>query len=206
MDDDYASVNGENAGWSRGRRFGVGVAIVFAVALVSLLLVGLLKGDPQQLIDQKIARGEAPPAPDFALPVLSAGGTVGPEGAVVSLSSLRGRPVIVNLWASWCDPCKEEAPILQRLWERYRSKGVIVLGVDTQDGSDDARGFIKEFGLTYPSLRDGTDRTQKKFETTQLPETFVVDAEGRLRQTIRGGLTAASEREIAAYLDSVVGP
>ena len=196
----------ETAGWSRSRRFGVGLALVFAVALVSLLLVGLLKGYPKQLIDQKIARGEAPPAPDFALPVLFAGGKVGPVGATVSLSSLRGKPVIVNLWASWCDPCKEEAPILQRLWERYRARGVVVLGVDTQDGSDDARAFIKEFGVTYPSLRDGTDRTQKKFETTQLPETFVVDAEGRLRQTIRGGLTAASEREIAAYLDSVVGP
>jgi cytochrome c biogenesis protein CcmG, thiol:disulfide interchange protein DsbE len=206
VNEDPISVDGETGGWSRGRRFGVGLALVFAVALVSLLLVGLLKGDPKQLIDQEIARGEAPPAPDFALPVLFAGGAVGPVGATVSLSSLRGHPVIVNLWASWCDPCKEEAPILQRLWERYRSKGVVVLGVDTQDGSDDARGFITKFRVTYPSLRDGTDRTQKKFETTQLPETFVVDATGRLRQTIRGGLTTASEREIAAYLDSVVGP
>lgn len=182
------------------------MGITLAVALVSLLVVGLLKGDPKQIIDQQIARGEAPPAPDFALPVLVAGGTVGPEGATVSLSSLRGRPVIVNLWASWCDPCKEEAPILQRIWERYRSSGVVVLGVDTQDGSDDARRFITEFGVTYPSVRDGTDGTQKKFETSQLPETFVVDATGRLRQTIRGGLTTASERAIRAYLDSVVGP
>ncbi len=205
MEGDHAPVGGDTAGWSRGRRFGIGLGILFAAALVSLLVVGLLKGDPEQLIDQRIARGEAPPAPDFTLPVLSAGGTVGPEGKSVSLSSLRGKPVIVNLWASWCEPCREEAPILQGLWERYRSKGVVVLGVNTQDGSDDARAFIKEYGLTFPSVRDGTDATQKTFETTQLPETFVVDADGRLRQTIRGGLNRAAERAISEYLDSAVG-
>ncbi len=204
MDGEHRAGDEETAGWSRGRRFGIGLGILLAVALVSLLVVGLLKGDPEQLIDQRITRGEAPPAPDFALPVLASGGTIGEEGTTVSLSSLKGKPVILNFWASWCEPCEEEAPILQRLWERYRLEGVVVLGVNTQDGSDDARGFIRRFGLTFPSVRDGTDGTQRKFETNQLPETFVIDAQGRLRQTFRGGLTTASERAIVEYLDAVV--
>lgn len=205
VDSEYMPVDGETAGWSRGRRFGVGLALVFAISLVALLVVGLVKGDPAQLVDERFAAGTGPLAPDFTLPVLVAGGPIGPEGAMVSLSSLRGKQVIVNEWASWCPPCRDEAPILQRLWERYRDKGVVVLGIDTQDGATEARAFIKELGLTFPSLRDGTDETKKKFRTGQLPETFVVDADGRLRQTIRGPLTSGWEREITKYLDGVVG-
>jgi cytochrome c biogenesis protein CcmG, thiol:disulfide interchange protein DsbE len=202
VDGDHTSLAEETVGWSRGRRVGIALAAVFAVALVSLLMIGLLKGEPGQLIDQKIARGERVPAPDFTLPVLAAGGGIGPVGSMVSLNSLKGKPVIVNLWASWCPPCQEEAPILQRIWERNRAKGVTVLGVDTEDGSDAARKFIAEFGLTFPSVRDGSDGTKKKFETGQLPETFVIDAQGRLVQTIRGGLNTAAEKAINEFLDS----
>jgi cytochrome c biogenesis protein CcmG/thiol:disulfide interchange protein DsbE len=186
---------------------GLTIGCLLAAGLVLLLILGLINNDEDLSIDRRIAESEAVLAPDFALPVLSAGGNVGPAGSELSLSSLRGRPVVVNLWASWCDPCKEEAPILESLWTRYASKGVVVLGVNTQDISSDAKDFIRRFGITFPSVRDGTDRTQKKFETAQLPETFVIDPDGRMRLVpFRGGITEASGREIAAHLDKVLGP
>ena len=172
-----------------------------------LLILGLISNEEHLSIDRRISENQAVPAPDFTIPVLAAGGDVGPEGSQLSLSSLRGRPVIVNLWASWCDPCKEEAPILESLWTRYAAKGVVVLGVNTQDITGDAKGFIKRFGITFPSVRDGSDRTQKTFETAQLPETFVIDPDGRMRfLPYRGGINEASAREIAAHLDKVLGP
>jgi cytochrome c biogenesis protein CcmG/thiol:disulfide interchange protein DsbE len=192
----------EVGGWTRGRIVGVTVGAALAAGLVLLLVLGLARGsDGADLFERDIAAGDPPAAPQVALPVLFAGGPVGPEGATYDLASLRGKSVVLNLWASWCPPCREEAPILQRLWERYRDKDVVVLGIDTQDGSAEARAFIREFGLTFPSLRDGTDTTQGRFQTSQLPETFVIDPEGKIRLVYRGGLTTAQEAEIAAGLD-----
>ena len=186
---------------------GVTVGCLLAGGLVLLLILGLVSNEEHLTIDRQITNHKAVPAPDFTLPVLSAAGNVGPEGTQLALSSLRGRPVIVNLWASWCLPCRDEAPILESLWTRYREKGLVVLGVNTQDIPSDAKAFISRFGLTFPSVRDGTDRTQRKFETAQLPETFVIDPDGQMRfLPYRGGITRASEREIAAHLDQILGP
>jgi len=194
-------------GWGRGRVVGLTIGCLLAGGLVLLLILGLINNDEDLSIDRRIGENEAVLAPDFTLPLLSAGGSVGPQGAQLSLSSLRGRPVIVNFWASWCPPCRDEAPILESLWTRYRSKGVVVLGVNTQDISSDAKAFIEQFKLTFPSVRDGSDGTQRKFETENLPETFVIDPDGRMRLLpYRGGITEASGREIATHLDTVLGP
>jgi cytochrome c biogenesis protein CcmG/thiol:disulfide interchange protein DsbE len=187
---------------------GLTIGCVLAVGLVLLLILGLVKSDDDlsRGIDRRIADNEAVIAPDFTLAVLVPGGNVTGDGGRLSLASLRGRPVVLNLWASWCDPCKEEAPILESLWTRYRAKGVVVLGVNTQDITGDAKAFIKRYGLTFPSVRDGSDDTQHKFGTAQLPETFVIDPDGRMRLLpFRGGITEASGREIAAHLDQVLG-
>jgi cytochrome c biogenesis protein CcmG/thiol:disulfide interchange protein DsbE len=188
---------------------GVTVGCILAGGLVILLILGLVKSDedPSRGIDRRIAENQAVTAPDFTLAVLHPGGDVTGDGGQLSLASLRGRPVVLNLWASWCDPCKEEAPILESLWTRYSPRGVVVLGVNTQDISSDARAFISRYKLTFPSVRDGTDATQRKFGTAQLPETFVIDPDGRMRLLpYRGGITEASGREIAAHLDQVLGP
>ena len=191
----------ETAGWSRGRIVGVTVGIVVAAGILLLLVLGLARSNGDgQLFERSLANDNPPAAPDFTLPVLSAGGDVGPAGSTLTLSSLRGRPVLVNLWASWCPPCQDEAPILERLWQRNRAKGLVVLGVDTQDGSDAARAFVAKYRLTYPSVRDGEDGTQRKFQTGQLPETFLIDSNGKVRLVYRGQLTTASEREINGFL------
>ncbi len=193
------------SGWTRGRIVGVGLGVAVAVAVVGLLVVGLVRPDQEFTIDRRIAEDKVAPAPAVSLPVLFSGPGVGPEGAIVSLESLRGTPVVVNLWASWCPPCRSEAPILQRLAERYQPRGVIVLGINVRDLSGDAKAFVDEFNLTFPSLRDGSDTTEKAFETGGIPETFIIDPDGKMRiLPIRGELTAAGEREIAAYLDGVL--
>jgi len=148
------------------------VATLAVLALVGLLGFGLLsKGEAT------IAVGD--PVPDRELPVLG-----GPGSG--SIADHRGRWVLVNLWASWCGPCRDEAPELERFWQRYRERGVTVLGINVQDNSDDALAFVREFGLTYPQLRSVGDERSAAFGSTGVPENFLVDPRGRLAVIWRG--------------------
>ena len=97
-----------------------------------------------------------------------------------------GEVVVLNFWASWCDPCKAESPLLQRWHQRLSKQGGLVLGVDVQDLSGDARAFVDEFRLTYPMLRDGPGKLRDDFGILGLPETFVVDRQGRIAAAQRG--------------------
>jgi cytochrome c biogenesis protein CcmG/thiol:disulfide interchange protein DsbE len=113
------------------------------------------------------------PAPRFNLPRLDGGGEVG-------LASLRGKAVVLNFWASWCIPCKKEAPQLERAWQRWRSRGLVVVGVDAQDFKGDARRFKERYGITYPLLRDGPGKVVGDYGVTGFPETFFVDRRGHI--------------------------
>ena len=148
------------------------VATLAVLALVGLLGFGLLsKGEA------KIAVGD--PVPDRELPLLGGAGSG-------SIADYRGRWTLVNLWASWCDPCREEAPELERFWRHYRERGVTVLGIDVQDNSGDALAFVREFELTYPQLRSVGDERSAAFGSTGVPENFLVDPRGRLAVIWRG--------------------
>jgi cytochrome c biogenesis protein CcmG/thiol:disulfide interchange protein DsbE len=147
------------------------LAFLAVLAVVGLLGFGLLsKGE-------KIAVGD--PAPDRELPLLDGEG----KG---SIADYRGRWVLVNLWASWCDPCREEAPHLERFWRRFRDRGVTVLGIDAQDNSEDALAFVREYRLTYPQLRSVGDERSDAFGSIGYPENFLVDRRGRLALIWRG--------------------
>lgn len=150
----------------------LGVVALIA-ALVGLLAWRLSTEEQARGLVAAVGRGEKPTAPDFELPLLG-------EDGELSLASLRGKPVVLNVWASWCDPCREEAPVLQDAYERWRDAGVVVLGVDYQDGSADARAFMEEFGLTYPSVRDGSGSVLAGYGVTGVPETFFIDRQGRI--------------------------
>src|SRR5690242_4989065 len=125
-----------------------------------------------------LARGERPAAPALELPRLGSAGKA-------SLADYRGRVVVLNFWASWCDPCKSETPLLQRWQRRIQSQGATVLGVDEQDVEGDALSFARRYGVTYPSLRDGPGAKQKEFGVTGVPETIVIDRRGRVASTDR---------------------
>jgi cytochrome c biogenesis protein CcmG/thiol:disulfide interchange protein DsbE len=149
------------------------------VALVALLAYGLASQDPDRSVEQALAAGEREQAPALELPWLSREG----RG---SLADYRGKVVVLNFWASWCDPCKAESPLLQRWHERIEPRGGLVLGVDMLDVTSHAEEFIEEYGLTYPMLKDKDGEGLELFGVAQYPETFLIDREGRIAAAQRG--------------------
>jgi cytochrome c biogenesis protein CcmG/thiol:disulfide interchange protein DsbE len=146
-------------------------------ALTVLAVVGLLALLIWKVVHQdkgpKLGGGRTPPAPQFALSKLDGSGKL-------HLESLRGKVVVLNFWASWCAPCKSEAPRLEAAWRRYRDRGVVVVGVDGQDFSGDAKRFIRKYKLTYPNVHDGPGNTGSRYGVTGYPESYFVDRRGRL--------------------------
>jgi cytochrome c biogenesis protein CcmG/thiol:disulfide interchange protein DsbE len=88
--------------------------------------------------------------------------------------------VVLNFWASWCVPCRQEAPTLERFWRAERASGAVVLGLDMQDVTDDARAFVRQFGMTYPNVRDQGNDAARRYATTGIPETFFIGPAGRI--------------------------
>ena len=172
-----------------------------AVAVVALLLVLLawqvVKADEGRALAAQIDAGKRPPAPNFDLELLD-------ESGQLRLSSLRGHVVVLNFWASWCTPCKEEAPVLQAGWEKWRDRGVRFVGIDAQDLRTDARRFLDRYDVTYPSVYDGKGWTRGRFGITGFPETFFVDRQGRLvGERVQGPLTSERlDRNIELALNS----
>ena len=151
---------------------------VVAFALVAGLLALLL----WSVVHQKHAPGVGSMAPEFTLHKLDGPGTV-------SLASYRGKPVVLNFWASWCEPCKSEATVLQRDWASYRGRGVVFLGVDYHDLNSDARRFVSAHALTFPMLKDGSGNVTDRYGISQVPETYVLNRHGRVVAHLRGPIT-----------------
>ncbi|MDR5682507.1 MAG: redoxin domain-containing protein [Armatimonadota bacterium] len=128
------------------------------------------------------------PAPAFVLPLF--------DGGVLSSGELRGNVVVVNFWASWCVPCRDEAPILQALWQSARRAGLVVVGVNVWDREADARAFMRHYGLTFPTGPDRDGRVAVAFGVRGIPETFVVDRAGRIVHRFAGPLDPARLREV----------
>ena len=167
------------------------VAIAVAVALLALGIVlarAIMTSSGARAVPSEVASGARPLAPDFTLRTLDGTGTV-------SLADLRGQIVVINFWASWCDPCKEEAPVLEDFWQtEAEPNGVAFVGIDTQDLSDDARAFAKTYALTYPLVHDAGGEVGRDYGVGAFPETFVVDAQGRAVVWFPGAITAKDLR------------
>jgi peroxiredoxin len=120
-------------------------------------------------------------APDFALET--------EDGEIVRLSELRGRPVVVNVWTSWCPPCREEMPALQRVFHDYQEQGVVILGMNStlQDRREEALAFAAGQGLTFPILLDTDGEATRLYQVRALPTTFFIDARGVIQEVIAGG-------------------
>jgi len=164
------------------------VSVALGAALVGLLVYGLASKATSQSLDHALAAGARPMAPTRALPVLDA-------GTRRSLSAYRGQVVVLNFWASWCESCKAEVPMLetaQRILSRHRST---VLGVTYEDAVPDARGFIAQQGMTYPQLRDVDGSFAHLYGTDALPESFLIDRRGRVALISRGPIAAPFLRQ-----------
>lgn len=146
-----------------------------AAALLALLAFGVANQGTSTSIDASVAKGDFPRAPDsrLALPVL---GSARSE----SLADLRGKVVVLNVFASWCDPCKAEAPILVQEQRQLVRQGGTILGVTYLDNSSDSEQFVRQWHITYPVVRDIDGNFVRSFGTTGVPETFVINRQGHI--------------------------
>jgi cytochrome c biogenesis protein CcmG, thiol:disulfide interchange protein DsbE len=152
-----------------------GLVVLAAVALLALLAFGVGNQGANTSIDSAVQRGIHPPVPnaDLALPVLGSSRTE-------SVADLRGKVVVLNVFASWCTPCAAESPILQHEQRALALANATILGVTYLDTSGDAAQFVRRHHLTYPVLRDVDGSFVRSFGTTGVPETFVIDRAGRI--------------------------
>ncbi len=148
------------------------------VALLGILAWGTVRHERSAAVGAALARGQAPPLPAATL--------LGFDGRPVRLTDLRGHPLVLNFWASWCVPCAEEGPILEGISREFRTSGLIVVGIDTQDLEQPARHFVTRYGITYMNVRDPDGALGRMFGTTGVPETFFVSADGLVRGTFPG--------------------
>ena len=132
------------------------------------------------------------PAPEFSLPALDG------DGENLGSADFTGRPYVVNFWASWCAPCREEAPALESFYRTWSSQGVGMVGIVYSDSPDEARAFREEFGLTYPQVTDPGGVTAIDFGVFGIPETYVVDERGIVMAKIAGAVSAGTLDEVLA--------
>ncbi len=170
---------------SGGRRR---IVVFLAVSLACVALLALLGSQILVPAQNQTNSGISPllghPAPDFTLASLSSG-----PAPAIHLASLKGKPVMINFWASWCDPCKHEAPLLQATWQHVQSQGIIFLGIDFQDNHTEGLNFLRTNGITYLNVVDDTGSTAINYGLTGVPETFFLNRRGVIVSKVTGELT-----------------
>ena len=182
---------------TRRRLFVAAGVLLPALAVLALLAYGFTR-EPRYIESPIVGR----PAPGFALTLF--------DGRTVQLEDFRGKVVFVNFWASWCPPCRVEAPMLEAMWRQLQEPDVLFLGVNTQDEEPGARAFIQEFGITFPNGRDPNGRIAIEYGVWGLPEAFIVDPVGRIAYKHTGPLTQTvidqQIRPLVARLESASPP
>lgn len=162
-----------------------GLITLIAVGLLAVLAFGISQQGTSSSIDGQVARGHFPVLPDntLALPVLD-------SSSRETLADLRGKVVLLNMFASWCDPCATEAPMLERAQQMMVRHDGTVVGVTYQDDSSDDMAFARRYHLTYPILRDVNGDFAQALGTTGVPESFVINRAGRIQALRRFQLTS----------------
>ena len=145
-----------------------------------------------------VAKPSEPPQPGSPVPEFE---FTALDGSTMSLGARRGEIVVVNFFASWCNPCRQEAADLEQAWLAYQDQGVQFYGIAYKDADSKAQAFLDEFGVSYPSTVDTSNRTARNYGVTGVPETFVIDREGLLVHHFLGPITGAQlSREIERAL------
>jgi len=162
------------------------LASLLGACLVALLIYGVSTQSTDRTLDEQVARGQRPRAPDAtrSLPLLGGHGEA-------SLAAFRGKVVVLNFWAPWCEPCQVEAPLLERAQSQLGHHNGTVLGVTYLDASPDSQSFVRRYRLTYPNLRDTDGAFAHSYGTDQLPESFVIDRQGHVVAISRGEIDQA---------------
>ncbi len=200
-----AEANRDTTASSRRRGTAARVVAVLALGLfLALLGYGLLSRAPNDTIDTSLARAQAAPAPGFELPLLQRGRLgsrlsrqLAPAlmDGQVDLKELRGEPVVLNFWASWCVPCRVEAPRLERAWKVARARGVAFVGLNMQDVTEDARNFLAQFSVSYLNVRDRSNDVALDWGVTGIPETFFIAPNDKVVAHISGAISPQQLRE-----------
>jgi cytochrome c biogenesis protein CcmG/thiol:disulfide interchange protein DsbE len=164
---------------TRARTWGVLGVAVAVLAVAVLLSFGLTHRDA--LASSPLMKRQAPA---FTLPALD-----GRRQDAVRLADLRGHVVVVNFWASWCAECRTEQDSMNRVWQRFRDAGVVVVGVDFEDAKGNARQYVASSGASYPMVVDTNSKTALAYGVRGIPETYVVDPHGRLVHRVIGPVT-----------------
>ena len=186
------------ASFARPLRLAAQAAAVAVVAALLGLLVWKVVKSQESDVPSAIRAGKSVRAPSFTLPRLDRPGEL-------SLASLLGKKaVVLNFWASYCAPCREETPLLERTWRKYRSRGVVFIGIDTRDFEGDARAFLRRYDVTYPIVRDGAGKLWAPYGVRGLPETFFVGRSGKLVGLIAGGIGDDEVDELERYVELAI--
>ena len=155
------------------------------LALLALLLKLLLTPAPNATLSDPLI---GHPAPNFSLAVVQPS-TI---KSILSLSNFKGKAIVLNFWASWCDPCKEEAPILENAWKQVQAQGknIIFLGIDFQDSHSNAINFLQANGITYPTVLDTDGSVVTKYHIVSLPDTIFINKQGIVVSKVLQQITA----------------
>ncbi len=176
------------------RRFSTFTVVSF------LIIVGLLAILGYALYLRGKSQPTHGPAPAFSLTMFEHDAMT-MSGEKISLKDLRGQAIVVNFWASFCIPCQQEAPMLERVWNDYKDQGVVFLGINTEDPLSDAIAYLNQYQVTYPNAPDQGGRIEKEYRITGIPETFVIDTNGNIVQHF---MSQPSERELRAEIETAL--
>ena len=172
-------------------------ALVFG--LLSVMVAGFLALMAVALLNKESVTGKSgftridKPAPDISLPLF--------DGGELVLSQHKGRPAVINFWASWCAPCRQEAAALERAWRTYEARDVLVLGVDIQDTEAEGVAHLREFGITYPNGPDRDGTVTVDYGVIGLPVTFFVGKDGIVKRRWVG---AISGPQLAIWIEELL--
>jgi cytochrome c biogenesis protein CcmG, thiol:disulfide interchange protein DsbE len=154
-------------------------ALIVAVLFLGASWIATTRVQPTRATDLRPApAGAAQPAPSLTLPAL--------DGSNVALDDLRGQVVLINVWATWCPPCRAEMPALQTAYDHYRDEGFVVLAVNQREDAARVESFMGQYGLTFPALLDRDGVVAQQYGAPYLPASFFVDRAGQIRTTYRG--------------------
>jgi cytochrome c biogenesis protein CcmG/thiol:disulfide interchange protein DsbE len=165
---------------------------------IGLMFVFVKNNQAGSVFDVPTELSAVPNVMDYAAPQLE---LTSLDGAQVSLEDLRGSVVLVNLWATWCPPCLQEMPTLNAFYEKYKDQGFVLIGVNQEESRDIVAPFVEDFGLSFPIWLDEKPLAQVAFKTVNLPSSYVIDRDGRIRLMWIGGI---SEKNLEQYVPKVI--